>query len=80
MIVDRALCDSIAFMSYSNPFLPAIPADAFEVRIKELCQQIVNRQSEPEAVELSRQLQILMHKRVEDLRENVLAVPVLNSE
>jgi hypothetical protein len=40
----------------------------FEERIRELCGRVIASGSETEAVQLARQLQSLMHERVEELQ------------
>ena len=43
----------------------------FEERIRKLCEQVTASSSDTEAVDLARQLQSLMHERVEELRRNL---------
>jgi hypothetical protein len=48
----------------------------FEECIRELCEQAAACASETGAVELARQLRSLMHERVEELRGNLLTMPL----
>jgi len=43
--------------------------------VREMCQKVVECKSEPEAVELVRQLKQLIHARISRLRDNLTAVP-----
>lgn len=47
----------------------------FEERVRDLCERVARSTSETEAIELARQLQILMHDRVEELRGKLLTMP-----
>jgi hypothetical protein len=47
----------------------------FEERVRDLCEQAARSTSETEGIELARQLQVLMHDRVEELRGNLLTMP-----
>ena len=47
----------------------------FEQRVRQLCEQVAACASETEAIELTRQLQPLMHERIEILRGNLLTMP-----
>jgi hypothetical protein len=49
----------------------------FEERVRELCKQVATCNSEIEAIGLVRQLQSLMHERVQELRGNLLTMPSL---
>ena len=51
----------------------------FEERVRVLCEQAANSDSETEEIELARQVQSLMHQRVEELRGNLLVMPLLGS-
>jgi hypothetical protein len=53
-----------------------MPAPQFEKRVRELCQQITDCKSERKAIELNRQLQALIHDRIEELRSNLIVFPV----
>jgi hypothetical protein len=46
----------------------------FEERVRDLCERVARSTSETEAIELARQLQILMHDRVEELRGKLLTM------
>jgi len=48
---------------------------SFERRIKELCNRLVTCESEAEAIELSRELQKLIHERIEAIRSEFVASP-----
>jgi hypothetical protein len=52
----------------------------FENHIRELCQEILTCQTEEEAVDLTRRMQELLHRRIEDLRSNVSTAPLFPSE
>jgi hypothetical protein len=47
----------------------------FEERIRQLCEQLAASASEAEAIELSRELQSLIHDRIEGLRGKLLTMP-----
>ena len=49
----------------------------FEERVREMCEQAAACGSEIEAIGLVRQLQSMMHERVEELRGNLLTMPSL---
>jgi hypothetical protein len=49
----------------------------FEERVRELCGRVATCNSEIEAVKLARQLQSLVHERVEEPRGNLLTMPSL---
>jgi hypothetical protein len=49
----------------------------FEERVRELCKQVAACNSEIEAIGLARQLQSLVHERIEGLRGNLLTMPLL---
>jgi hypothetical protein len=51
----------------------------FEERVRALCERAASSDSETEAIELARQVQSLMHQRVEELRGNLLVMPLLGS-
>jgi hypothetical protein len=51
----------------------------FEERVRVLCEQAASSDSETEEIELARQVQSLMHQRVEELRGNLLVMPLLGS-
>jgi hypothetical protein len=40
----------------------------FDVRVRELCQQLIECKTQSEAAELAHQLQTLIHERIEELR------------
>ena len=42
-----------------------------------LCKEAIACESEKRAVELAREMQALMHKRVENLRQNLITLPPL---
>jgi hypothetical protein len=52
----------------------------FEERVRHLCNQVATSGSETEAIQLARQLQSLMHERVEELRGNLLTMPLLGPD
>lgn len=47
----------------------------FEEQITQLCEEVIACESEEQAVELVRRLQVLMHTRIEQLRENLMNLP-----
>jgi hypothetical protein len=47
----------------------------FEQRMGKLCKDAVASESEQEAVEILRQMQELMHNRIEELRGNLITLP-----
>jgi hypothetical protein len=47
----------------------------FEQQINCLCEKAVACKSEEEAVEIARQMQALMHNRIEELRSNLITLP-----
>jgi hypothetical protein len=47
----------------------------FEERVRQLCEQVAASGSEAEAIELSRELQSLIHERIEVLRGKLLTMP-----
>ena len=47
----------------------------FEQQINRLSQQDVACKSEEEAVDIARQMQELMHNRIEELRSNLITLP-----
>ncbi len=49
----------------------------FEQQITKLCSEAIACKSEEEAVELVREIQTLMHKRIEELRGNLITLPPL---
>lgn len=53
---------------------PMSASSSFEKEVKELCKQIVACGTEQEAIELARNLRVLLHERVEHLRGNVLPI------
>jgi hypothetical protein len=52
----------------------------FEERVRQLCDHVATSGSETEAIELARQLQSLMHERVEEVRGNLLTMPLLGPD
>ena len=52
----------------------------FEERVRLLCDRVATSDSESEAIELARQLQSLMHERVEELRGNLLTMPLFGPD
>jgi hypothetical protein len=49
-----------------------LATSTFEIRVRELCQQLIDCKTESEVVELSRQLRELIHERVEQIRHHVV--------
>ena len=47
----------------------------FEERVLHLCEQVAASRSEAEAIELARELQSLIHERIEGLRGKLLTMP-----
>ena len=50
----------------------------FENQILQLCQEIIACQSEEESVKLTRRMQELLHRRIEELRSNVSTLPLVS--
>jgi hypothetical protein len=46
----------------------------FAEEVKELCKQIIASDTEQEAIRLSRQLQKLLHERIQSLREETRSI------
>ena len=53
---------------------------SFEQQIEELRQRIAISQSDEEAAQLARQMRILLHGRIEELRGNVNRLSLLTAE
>jgi len=48
---------------------------SFERKIRNLCEQIIACNDETEAVVLIRQLQIILHERIEQVRGKLIVLP-----
>jgi hypothetical protein len=51
----------------------------FEQQIMKLCEEVIACHSEREAIELTRRMQLLMHARIEELRNNLSNLPLLGA-
>ncbi len=49
----------------------------FEQQIMKLCEEAVACKSEQRAIELAREMQALMHSRIEELRVHLITLPPL---
>jgi hypothetical protein len=52
---------------------------SFESRVKDLCKKLLACQTELEAIELNRELRILIHERIEQIRGNLIPFPETSS-
>ena len=50
----------------------------FETRILELCEELMSCESEEGQIELARKMRILVHQRIEELRGNLIILPMLD--
>jgi hypothetical protein len=52
--------------------VPLRPVSSFDEQVKELCAKVIACQTEHQAVELLKELRLLLHERIEELRSRVL--------
>ena len=52
---------------------------SFEERVQDLCKQVTACETDTEAVELVRQLQLVLHERIEHLRGNLRTLPLVSN-
>ena len=50
----------------------------FDIRILELCKELLSCKSNEGQIELAREMRILVHERIEELRGNLIILPMLD--
>ena len=50
----------------------------FETRILELCEELISCDTDEGQIELAREMRVLLHERLEEIRGNLIVLPMLD--